>query len=191
MPKRKMNMRSAAAFRPRKPGPCTARLPASGCAMSVVLAPCSQRNLRAQTEESEMKKKLSKRQIETLRRNQFKPGESGNPGGLGSAKRLLTTALRELLERPYPGDAEGRTYAEMVAFSVVERAIVGDVAAAKLVGERTEGLPQMAVKIGPGLDMGDYHVVFHGEMRRIGDLTNSELDELNDECKKVLAEPVQ
>jgi hypothetical protein len=132
-----------------------------------------------------MKRELSPKQRETLERNAFKPGQSGNPGGQ-SQMRLLSSVLRELLSRTYPGDPEGRTYAERIALGLAERAVTGDVAAAKLIGDRTEGLPQMAVKVGAARDIGDYHIVFRGEMRKIGTLSDEELDEVYAECSEVL-----
>jgi hypothetical protein len=132
-----------------------------------------------------MKRELSPKQRETLERNAFKPGQSGNPGGQ-SPMRLLTSALRELLSRTYPGDPEGRTWAERIALSVAEKAVAGDTAAAKLIGERVEGLPQIAVKIGPHPDFGDYHISFKGQLRRIGDLSNDEMDELYNEASAVI-----
>lgn len=81
----------------------------------------------------------------------WKKGESGNPGGRPK-KTLLTDAYRAVLEKPYPGDKEGRTYAEVIAERVAkEAAKKGSVHAASEIADRTEGRPPQALEVGgPG-----------------------------------------
>ena len=76
-----------------------------------------------------MTKPLSEKQLAVLRKHQFVRGQSGNPGGLGSAKRLLTAALKERLARQYQDGPE--TWAEAIARTMCQRAVNGDVAASK------------------------------------------------------------
>jgi hypothetical protein len=70
---------------------------------------------------------------------QFKPGQpSANPGGRPRTAPLAQ-ACRELLVQPFPGDAEGRTYAQVIAAKLAEKALAGDIAAAKELADRAEG----------------------------------------------------
>jgi hypothetical protein len=69
---------------------------------------------------------------------QWKPGQSGNPGGRPKRKLISEAVLAEL-ERPV--GRSGRTRAELLARKIVRLAIGGDVQAAKLVLAYTEGLP--------------------------------------------------
>jgi len=67
---------------------------------------------------------------------QFKPGESGNPGG---RPKLLSDAYRAQLAKPMPGDAEGRTYAEVIAWGMALAASKDNVPAAREMRQATEG----------------------------------------------------
>jgi hypothetical protein len=84
-----------------------------------------------------MNTELSPRQLEALERNQYKPGQSGNPGG-ASALRSLTAALREKLAKTVRGK-ERQTVAEALADKLIKLAFGGSVAAHQLIFERVEG----------------------------------------------------
>jgi hypothetical protein len=64
---------------------------------------------------------------------QFKPGQSGNPGG---RPKLLSDAYRKKLAEIY---ADGRSYAEMLADAIITEVLKGDVSAAREVRSATEG----------------------------------------------------
>ena len=70
----------------------------------------------------------------------WKPGESGNPGGRPK-KKPLTEAYEALMKQPIPGDSQGRTFAEAIAFSMATEAIKGKskVSAASEIADRVEG----------------------------------------------------
>jgi hypothetical protein len=69
--------------------------------------------------------------------HQFKPGQSGNPSG---RPKLLGESYKARLAQLVPNDPEGRTYAEMIAGTMVDKAIMfGDVPAAKEIRTATEG----------------------------------------------------
>lgn len=53
--------------------------------------------------------------------------------------------MRELLDKPFPHDEAGRTYAEVIAERMVLEACRGNVRAAKEVALRTEGRPPRRV----------------------------------------------
>ena len=65
-------------------------------------------------------------------------GVSGNPAGRPRNTKL-TTALRELLGCVDPEDKAGRTYAEVIADTIIRRAVRGDVRAAREIRVVTEG----------------------------------------------------
>jgi hypothetical protein len=52
-----------------------------------------------------------------------------------------------------PYDAEGRTWAQLISLTLCRRAVKGDVAAAREIGDRTEGKPMQALSVSGGLDM--------------------------------------
>lgn len=69
----------------------------------------------------------------------FRPGISGNPGGR-PRRRLVDLALDEQLA------ADNYAKAVAIAKALIDRAISGDVQAAKLIAERTEGKPTQKVE---------------------------------------------
>ncbi len=77
---------------------------------------------------------------------QFKPGQSGNPGGRPKTAPL-SHACRELLALPLPDDPEGRTYAEAIAQALAEKALAGDIRAAQEIADRAEGKPRQRLEI--------------------------------------------
>jgi hypothetical protein len=67
-------------------------------------------------------------------------GTSGNPAGRPRNTKL-TAAFREMLGTVDPSDKDGRTYAEVIADAMIQKAARGDVRAAKEITLRTEGRP--------------------------------------------------
>ena len=74
-------------------------------------------------------------------------GVSGNPGGRPRTASIAAL-LRELLEKPCPGDKQNRTYAHKIAEAMLKRACHGDVRAAREVADRTEGRAMQGVIVG-------------------------------------------
>ncbi len=64
-------------------------------------------------------------------------GTSGNPGGRPK-KKAITEELERLLEQEAP-NANGQTWAAVIAETLVKLARQGDVKAAREVADRTEG----------------------------------------------------
>src|SRR5262249_15120311 len=62
---------------------------------------------------------------------------SGNPAG--RPRTSLTATVRKVLEAEVPDDPQCRTYKELIAQQICERAAHGDVRAATLIWERLEG----------------------------------------------------
>ena len=82
---------------------------------------------------------------EKIKPYRFRPGQSGNPGG--RPKNLLTEAYRDVLERRVPGDPEGRTFAQAIAFAVAREAVRGNIRAAVEIADRTEGKAMQGVQM--------------------------------------------
>jgi hypothetical protein len=79
--------------------------------------------------------------------NQFRPGQSGNPGGRPKG-RSVTARLRDLLEKgeingkPIKG---GKQVADLVAETIVKHALAGDIAFMRLLVDRNDGkIPESA-----------------------------------------------
>ena len=90
---------------------------------------------------------------EWLKPYHFQKGVSGNPSG--RPKKPITDAYQELAEKPYPGDPENRTYAQRLAASSYESAIVkGNPASIKEITDRLEG------KVGDASSPGSPSAVF-------------------------------
>jgi hypothetical protein len=73
---------------------------------------------------------------------------SPNPGGRPS-KTPLSDGYRQLLEKPYPGDQRGRTYAQRIAEVLCYEAGGGDLAAIREITDRTEGKARQNVEMNP------------------------------------------
>lgn len=73
-------------------------------------------------------------------------GVSGNPAGRPKGL-TLTDCYRRALSRPAPGDADGRTMADLLAEAIVQKATEGDVAAAREIADRLEGRPRQSVDL--------------------------------------------
>ena len=76
----------------------------------------------------------------------FKPGQSGNPKGRPKSI-TLSEAYRKELSKIVPNDPEGRTYAEVLAEKMREKAFSGDVQALREMADRTEGKPRQTVAL--------------------------------------------
>lgn len=108
-----------------------------------------------------MSKKKTKRKRPAIRKktggkfpsveNQFKPGQSGNPDGRPK-KRLMDEIYEEVLQE------HGSLAAAKIVRAIITRAINGDVRAAQLANERTQGKPKQAHEI-TGKDGGPIQIV--------------------------------
>lgn len=72
--------------------------------------------------------------VEHLKPHQFKPGQSGNPGG---RPKGLSAAYKLRLDEVEP--KTGKTYAELIAIAVTAEAMKGKIEAAKELRQATEG----------------------------------------------------
>ena len=89
-------------------------------------------------------KNTQRGRVENLR--PWQPGQSGNPGGRPKRK-LLTDAYARILDIPVPGDKEGHTFAEAIAFAMAKEAIKGKVNAAAEIADRVEGRALQQIKM--------------------------------------------
>ena len=72
-------------------------------------------------------------------------GVSVNPGGRPK-KKLITDELERLLQQQAPGDS-GKTWASVIAESLLRQAAKGDVRAISELANRIEGKPLQAVDL--------------------------------------------
>jgi hypothetical protein len=97
----------------------------------------------------------TQRQLDALRPTQFKPGQSGCPGGRPKLKPI-TDELRRLLDEPYKGSERrfrGMTNLRALAERTFELAFAGSLAAIILIADRVEGrVPQRSEFCGPDGD---------------------------------------
>lgn len=70
---------------------------------------------------------------------QFKPGQSGNPGGLPKGTPKVSIALMKLLAGDAAEAFTAKSRAESIALALFNRANTGDVAAIREISDRTEG----------------------------------------------------
>jgi hypothetical protein len=77
--------------------------------------------------------------------HRWKKGQSGNPSGRPKSK-TLSDAYKNKLEELVPNDAEGRTWAELIAEGQVRDAVRGNVQAAREIADRTEGRARQAIE---------------------------------------------
>jgi Family of unknown function (DUF5681) len=70
--------------------------------------------------------------------HRWKSGQSGNPGGR-PRMGALARACREVVEKPVPGDREGRTYAQAIAERLAELSLKGHMGAMRELADRGEG----------------------------------------------------
>ena len=66
---------------------------------------------------------------------------------MGRSKTSLTAVLRKVLDAVVPDDPQGRTYSELIAQQICERAAKGEVRAATLVWERLEGKAKQPIEV--------------------------------------------
>jgi hypothetical protein len=97
-----------------------------------------------------MQRKNTEKQLQNLK--PFPKGISGNPAGRPK-KALLSDALRRQLAIAAPGMPE-KTQAEAIAAALISEAIAGNIAAAREIGDRTEGRPMQS--IGVDLQINDW-----------------------------------
>ncbi|MBA3914277.1 MAG: hypothetical protein H0X25_10615 [Acidobacteriales bacterium] len=79
--------------------------------------------------------------VEARKRTQFKPGQSGNPGGRRRAR--MGDGLEDILSTVHQGDVLQRTYEDLINFALVHKGMGGDISAIRMVYERRDG------KVGP------------------------------------------
>ena len=77
----------------------------------------------------------------------FIPGQSGNPGGRPKGSVKVSSCYERALARPFPGDQQGRTYAQVIADRTVELAAEGRIDAIKEITDRTEGRSKQTIDV--------------------------------------------
>jgi hypothetical protein len=82
---------------------------------------------------------------EVGKETQFKPGQSGNPGGRPPS--ILSEAYKEVLAQVFEGDSSHRTYAQLIAIGQARAAVKGNTGAAKEIADRVEGKAKEAIEI--------------------------------------------
>jgi Family of unknown function (DUF5681) len=77
---------------------------------------------------------------------QWRPGESGNPGGRPA--KPFAAALLRIVEKKLANDAEGRALIDAIAQQLVAEASKGDLASIRELADRIEGTPARSVMLG-------------------------------------------
>jgi len=77
--------------------------------------------------------------------HRWKKGQRGNPSGRPKSK-TLSDAYKNKREELVPNDAEGRTWAELIAEGQIRDAVRGNVQAAREIADRTEGRARQAIE---------------------------------------------
>ena len=106
------------------------------------------RHARARAQNPELQcENNSKKQLGGITGKGFMPGQSGNPGGrpMGSVK--VSSCYERALARPFPGDQQGRTYAQVIADRTIELAAEGRIDAIKEITDRTEGRSKHTIDV--------------------------------------------
>jgi hypothetical protein len=80
---------------------------------------------------------ISKSKAGWLKPYHWPKGISGNPSG--RPRKPITEAYADMAEQKYPGDPEGRTYAQLIAEGQCKAAIKGKTEAAREIADRLEG----------------------------------------------------
>jgi hypothetical protein len=83
--------------------------------------------------------------VEISKPYRWKPGQSGNPSGRPAVQRL-SAAMRNILGQCVPG-MNGMTFAEVIARSLAKRAAAGDVRAAEILRDTSEGRPTQSISL--------------------------------------------
>jgi len=74
----------------------------------------------------------------------WKPGESGNPNGRPKRRTFSEVAYAFLAEKVDPNDRNSPTRLERLCETLIDRAIQGDMQAAKLILDRVDPIPRSA-----------------------------------------------
>jgi Family of unknown function (DUF5681) len=82
----------------------------------------------------------------------WKPGQSGNPGGRPK-KQPLTDELTQLLEQDAP-NAQGKSWALVIAEALLKKARSGDVRAFSVLANRIEGKPHQSIAVDVNANLG-------------------------------------
>jgi hypothetical protein len=90
---------------------------------------------------------------------QYKPGESGNPGGKPKVHQTMKMNYEHILRSKAPvevcrlvGVPLRSTWAEVISAAICHRAILGDTLAAKEIREVTEGRIAISADLGDQID---------------------------------------
>ena len=97
------------------------------------------------------KKTLSPKVIETLKKNQWKPGQSGNPSGKKGPH--LIPLLEKMLDRelemkdPISGDKTKKSVGEWLMLKLLANAMKGKEKSLSIILDRIEGAVQKNIKL--------------------------------------------
>jgi hypothetical protein len=90
---------------------------------------------------------------------EFKPGQSGNPGGKPKVHQTMKMNQERMLARTAPaevcgavGAKRGSTWAEVLAAALFRRAALGDVSALREIRETTEGRLPVSARVDNQID---------------------------------------
>ena len=84
------------------------------------------------------------------KQSQFKPGQSGNPGGLPRGTPKVSIALMKLLAANPDEEFRPKSRAEKIAWALYQKASNGDVSAIRELSDRSEGKSPATINVNKG-----------------------------------------
>jgi len=97
----------------------------------------------------------------------WKPGQSGNPSGRPATQKL-SAAIRHVLGQCVPG-TDGVTYAQLIAQTLAEKAVGGDVRAAEIHTDRSAGKAARSIDLEVTQSAQRFESMTREELLRYGD----------------------
>ena len=122
----------------------------------------------------------------------WKPGQSGNPKGRPKKEESIADLLKELVNALCPTDPERRSYAELIARSLVHQGLKGNLGAIKEIFNRLVGrVPFLIERVGVVSNESNQMASRYGSSVPPGGRIKFSLEEKNEILKALGIEPIR